>query len=67
MDPAAHSRFLHYLELFEYFGQPGQARLHVDEWRQLDAELVALLAAPGRPDADGARRIATLRRALLRD
>jgi hypothetical protein len=66
VDRPAHKRFLEYLEMFPYFKKPGEARLDVDSWKLLDAELVALLGVE-KPDEETRRRIQVLRRALLRD
>ena len=69
MDPRTHRRFLTYLETFGYFREPGQKRLDVATWRELDAELVALEAKAEREVLDvGERaRLRELERALMRD
>lgn len=69
MDRETHARFLEYLEMFQYFREPGQKRLDVTAFLALDAELDTLLQAEqaGSADPEARRRIRALRRALLRD
>jgi len=69
MDPRVHRRYLDYLELREYFARPDLPKLDAARFESLDAELGALIARQerGEIDADGASKMARLRRMLLRD
>jgi hypothetical protein len=69
VDPKTHTRFLTYLESYEYFRRPGLAKLAREQWIALDAELRELLARE-KPKLLGAPeppRVKELRRMLLRD
>jgi hypothetical protein len=68
MDEETHVRFLEYLELFGYFGRADMKKLRAAEFAELDAELETLQAKSNcTPDATEHKRIAVLRRILLRD
>jgi hypothetical protein len=69
VDPATHRRFLEYLELCEGFLRGGLPKLDKTSFAEVDAEYqhLSVLSARGELDAVGARRIAALRKLLLRD
>jgi len=68
MDRDTHRRFLQYLESFPYWNSPTAKKIGRDEFMELDAELLAL-EAKGRDhwDAGDIRRVAVLKKRLLRD
>jgi hypothetical protein len=69
VDPKTHTRFLNYLESYEYFRRPGLSKLAREQWIALDAELTALLAKDKQKLLGNveAPRVKELRRILLRD
>jgi hypothetical protein len=69
MDQRAHRRFLDYLELVPVFPNPDRPKLDQESFAELDAEYQALRAAEksGELSAEGLRRLAAVRRVLLRD
>lgn len=68
MDRDTHRRFLQYLESFPYWNSPHAKKLGRDEFVELDAEMQAL-DARGKDGwtADDIKRVAFLRKKLLRD
>ena len=69
MNRAAHTRFLTYLETWDYFRAPGEKRMGREEWSELDTELEGLISLAGRRslDEEEGRRRGALAQALMRD
>jgi hypothetical protein len=69
MDPAAHRRFLDYLELWPVFQSPDRPKLDRETFVAFDAEYRELTAkkTAGTLDLEGSRRLGALRKLLLRD
>ncbi len=69
MEPRVHRRWLDYIEMYDYFHEPGQKRLDRDRFIAFDAELDSLVERERTVGltAEEHGRLVALRRVLLRD